>query len=225
MKATTTMGPCAAVSLVVTLFLFPTVFASNEEHEKHTPTSTNVCTSGTPLTLTASSESPLTFVCPESSYLLPSKPSSAFKVVDDTCGEPVQLSTLEVDATLEVKSHESGASQESPRKEYTFTVTKLPTTSTSVCYKCVVPPPAPTSAEEDHDEDAHVAQATPVECQVKIVIPAEPVLKEREAVTAVKEVTETSTPTTTSTQESAASSFVCPAAFFLVGLTLLSFLA
>lgn len=222
MKATTTMAPCAAVSLVVSFFLFPTVFASNEE--EHTPTSTNVCTSETPLTLTASSESPLTFMCPENSDLLPSKPSSAFRVVDDTCGEPVELSKLEVDATLEVKSHESGTSQESPRKEYTFTVTKLPTTSTSVCYKCVGPPPAPTSAEE-HDEDDHVAQATPVECQVKIVIPPEPMLKEREAVAAAKEAIETSTPTTTSTQESAASSFVCPAAFSLVGLTLMSLVA
>lgn len=216
MKAAGTVGPCAALLLVVTSSLVvPAVFASQKEENRLPPA--NVCTSERPLTLVASTEHPVRFACPQKYELSPSETTLVHAVEDDgTCGTAMELATLALGAALEVKTKPS---EEVSEKEYSFTVSKLPAKATSICYKCVLAPSAPTPTEGPRDEEG-----LPGECQVKITIPTEPTLTEREALVAQREVTETSTATPSTTTQSGGSTSVCPAVVSLISLTLVSLL-
>ncbi|KEP66366.1 UNVERIFIED_CONTAM: SAG-related sequence protein SRS26J [Hammondia hammondi] len=130
-----------------------------------TPVAKNKCkTGGEELNLSASPQSPLTFVCPQN---LPLKPSETrvYDNRDGQCTTDVDLSSL-VDATL------SGTTQvdtlEPGDVTYTLTVRKLPPERALLCYRCAG---GSTSSESfrksrgpDDEED----------CMVKVTIDADP---------------------------------------------------
>lgn len=143
----------------------------------------NACTKDGPdeIALNASVDDPLTFSCPSDSKLLPEGEKSrstptAYVFNGADCSQKVLLSELDLTAELSVAPR--GEDKAAQVLTYQFSVTKLPSATTTLCYICEIP--APPQTEPEVSSGVSVASPLPApeassekkECRVKISVPA-----------------------------------------------------
>ncbi|EPR62844.1 SAG-related sequence SRS26C, partial [Toxoplasma gondii GT1] len=130
-----------------------------------TPEAKNKCTAGgEELNLSASPQSPLTFVCPND---LPLKPSETrvYDNSDGQCTNEVNLSSL-VDATLSSTTQVDTLAPGDTT--YTLTVRKLPPERALLCYRCAGRSASSDSFRKSRNPDDEA------DCLVKVTIEADP---------------------------------------------------
>ncbi|EPR62831.1 SAG-related sequence protein SRS26A, partial [Toxoplasma gondii GT1] len=130
-----------------------------------TPEAKNKCTAGgEELNLSASPQSPLTFVCPND---LPLKPSETrvYDNSDSQCTNEVNLSSL-VDATLSSTTQVDTLAPGDTT--YTLTVRKLPPERALLCYRCAGRSAFSDSFRKSRNPDDEA------DCLVKVTIEADP---------------------------------------------------